>query len=269
MKRPASDWGSFVVPSVAATKNYLTADTPYQVDLARELWNVSTGAPGLLDARIETHASSRGKSDWIYNPASGKYRKALTGKTVSDAQMRMYIMRLANESRNRIRQQTKALLEGSILFVVWYNRVRDILKSTMMATWMVWIGGTLFYDDAQRFLFYLFILAFFQNFDEFSDQFSKGETFLDGRSVARAAGYGRSAYTIFQNIKLQVGIALGHTQARRVLGENENHCIDSADHSGCIELAARGWVDIRKIVPLGAATCRGNCLCTIETRKHD
>jgi hypothetical protein len=91
------------------------------------------------------------------------------------------------------------------------------------------------------------------------------------RAVSRAGSYGSYGNALYQNMKLDLSYLHGHVEGRRVLGMNEDHCHDSVYHNeaipGCIELAELGWMPLTQVVPLGGATCRGNCLCTIETRR--
>jgi len=268
MIRSARNLQFFPVPSLAETRHFLASDMPADDDLMFELWNKSSGAPGLLRARRAGAVPIRaaGEKDYIYDPVGRVYRYASTGRAVSRRQLTQYVRRTVRETRNRMRKETQQMLAGTILFVVWYYRIRSLMKAIYRAIWIVWIGGILFYDDTERNLFYLFCLLQFNRLDDFKAQIESGKQALNGRAVTRAGLYAGWGNGMWQNLALERAIRDGKTEARRVLGENENHCRDSKERHGCVELAELGWMQITQMTPIGEATCYSNCLCQIETR---
>ena len=261
---------NFPTSSASETRHYLTTHTITDDELMRELWNMS-GLPGLLDARrmgTSPRPLRRGERDFIYNPASGKYRRVLSNRTVSEAEIRRAVFKVSTEAKNRIRTQTKQMMAGAILFVIWYARVRSILKALFRAVWTVTLGGLLFENEATRNAFYLWSILYFDKLDMFKIAIETGTMPFNGHIVSAAGRMARAANGMFQNAKLAAGRRVGHNEAMRVLGENENHCHDSDDRPGCIELAELGWIPIDQIVPITQATCRENCLCQIRTRKR-
>jgi hypothetical protein len=262
----------FQTSSAVETRQFLTTHSVTDDELMRELWNVSSGLPGLLDARRPSSAPSpllrRGEKDFIYDPAKSKYIRALTKRPVSEREIRNAIFKVSNEAKNRVSQATKQMMAGTILFVIWYQRLRSILKALYRAVWIVTLGGVLFEDDSARNAFYLWIILMFDRLNEMKIGIETGTIIFNGHIVSAVGRLARSANALFQNAKVRQGKNKGHDQARRVLGENENHCHDSEDRQGCIELAALGWVEIDSFVPIGLGTCRDNCLCQAETRKR-
>lgn len=99
---------------------------------------------------------------------------------------------------------------------------------------------------------------------KFAGQIATGAHVLGKATLNRAASYADMAWTQFMAVQLEVAVMQGKTQARRILGYAD-HCRDSAKHGthGCVELAAKGWVDINTVVPIGQATCRSMCHCSI------
>jgi hypothetical protein len=264
-----SNWQSFTFPTDGEVRSFISDIDSNDVELAKEMWNSSTSMRGLLTARPAGSVSRslpKGEKDYTFDPATGVYRDP-NGRAVSGDVLRRSVMRVSANARERLRNETRQLIAGTIMFVVWYERSRNILKALYATIWLLWLGGFLFDDQSWRDLFYIFVLMQFRRFEEFARQLDTGAQALDGTAVSRAGSYGWYGNAFYQNVKLQRGIAMGHDQARRVLGENENHCTDSAETPGCIELADLGWMPINHIVPLGGATCRANCLCQIETRK--
>lgn len=267
MRRP-NNWQSFTLPTSGETAKYLTTWSDSESLSAQELWDSSTGLNGLLTARkaggFQTK-KPKGQKEYEFDQISGRYRDVRTGRTVSENVMRRAVMKESAEAQRRLREETRQLIAGTIMFAVWYGRSRSILKALYKTIFALHLGGFLFDDQTQRELFWALLLMQFKRFDDFVHDLDSKE--LDGHVLARAGSYGRYGNALYQNIKLDQGFMLGHTEGRRVLGENENHCKDDVKTPGCIELAAKGWMPIAHVLPLGGATCRANCLCTIETRR--
>lgn len=227
---------------------------------ARQLWDESSGAPHLLDAST----SPRRKTGYIYDPATFTYRRADNGLKVTDKQLRNYVRKVSNEAAGRMRKETQQLIAGSILLSVWYAQMRDLMAALYRTIWVLSIGGFVFEDDTERNLFYLFVLSQFSWLDNFHFQLFSGTQPLNGTAMNRAGLYGQYGNNLYQNKRTEDFIERGKSQARRVLGPNENHCHDSSDRPGCFELAGLGWVSIDQLVPLGEATCYTACLCHVE-----
>lgn len=149
---------------------------------------------------------------------------------------------------------------------VWYSRMRDLMRALYKTIWILSIGGFVFDDDAQRNLFYLFILFQFSYLDNFAEQIYTGLMPLDGRAMNRAGQYGGHGNGMWQNIWLLRDEEEGKTEAIRILGENEFHCHDEGERRGCVELAAMRWVPISEMVLIGNASCWDFCHCRIKTR---
>lgn len=86
----------------------------------------------------------------------------------------------------------------------------------------------------------------------------------------RSRAYLRSLYITFQTLWHRAHIAAGYTHARRILTPAE-HCRDKVTESGilhgCLETAARGWIPILEMPPIGSLVCKQFCKCWMEYRK--
>jgi hypothetical protein len=153
-----------------------------------------------------------------------------------------------------------------ILLAAWYEEMRSLMSALYRTMFILSIGGFLFEDDTARNLFYLLVLPQFGRLDNFEHQLETGVQALDGRAMNRAGLYGSYGNGLWQNIGLDRSRRKGLTEARRILGLNEDHCRDSGDRPGCWELWKRGWVPINEMVPISGATCYSNCLCHIKYR---
>ena len=255
--------------SAVETRAFLSSHSITDDELMRELWNVSSGLPGLLDARgpgSSPRQLRRGEKDFTYNLSTDKYRRVATGKAVSEREIRNAIAKTANEAKGRIRKETQQMVAGTIMFVIWYARMRSVLKALYRSIWIVTLGGMLFENDSARNAFYLWVILMFDRLDQLKIAVETGTIPFNGRIVTAAGNMARAGNGLYQNAKIERGKRYGHNQARRVLGPNENHCHDTTEKPGCIELSELGWVSIHTIVPIGGATCRDNCMCQMETR---
>jgi len=246
----------FLQNSVIDTGVLLPANSPDKYRAVRALWDGYSGATGLLDAR----------NGYKYSPITTRYSQ--NGTRVTDKQLRQYVNNISTQASLEMRKNTQQLIAGIIIASVWYSRMQNLMETLYRTIWLVSIGGFLFDDDLQRNLFYLFVLSQFRWLDNFYTQILSELQPLDGRAIERAGMYGTYGNGLFQNILLNNALAEGKTQARRVLGKNENHCTDNKDGSrrGCIELAKEGWVNIRSMIPIGDAVCYSHCHCHILYR---
>lgn len=249
--------------SRAETMNYLRSVTPEDQQMMLDLWNNHSGASGLLAAGLSSSART---SLYTYNPITQTYTHVGTGRKVTDEQLRVYVRRVSVEAKARMRKETQQLIAGAILLAVWYSRTRSLMKALYKTVFIISIGGFLFDDDVARNLFYWLSLIQFDRHDNFLRQIGLGTQPLNGRATARAGMYASWANTFHQNIRLDRAEDKGFNEVCRILGENENHCHDSSSLPGCVELAEEGWMPIKKMTPMGGATCYSECQCSFHFR---
>ncbi len=249
----------------SSTDNYLLLNVDRGSDLllTKELWDTSSRLPTLLNAPAIDYPSPRG---YVWDPEKRKYYRP-SGRAVSDRQLRSAVKRVSAEASKRAKKETQQLIAGAIILAVWYARMRDLLAALYKTIWLVSIGGFVFDDNTQRNLFYLFIMAQFDYLDNFATQIETREQVLDGRAVARAGMYGGHGYSEWQNTRLLHAPELGYTEAKRILApiEYERHCHEN-ERPGCVEEAAKGWMPISRMIPLGGCQCYDHCLCDIKFR---
>ena len=254
----------------SSTDNYLllTVDKGSDLLFMQELWDNYSRLPNLLNAHDRDYPYPRG---YVWDSQKRRYYRP-SGRPVSDRQLRAAAKRVSAEASRRAKKETQQLIAGVIILAVWYSRMRDLLAALYKTIWLVSIGGFVFDDNTQRNLFYLFIMAQFNYFDNFTTQIETGEQVLDGRAVARAGMYGGHGYSEWQNLRLLHAPEVGYVEVRRILApiEFERHCSEKenlhSDRPGCVEIAARGWIPIAEMVPIGDCICYSNCLCDLKFR---
>jgi hypothetical protein len=182
---------------------------------------------------------------------------------VTDADKVIYMRRVSNEAQLRMRKLTQRVIAGTLLLSGWYVGMRSLMKALYL------IGLYLAVTDPEENAdawFYLLVLPQFVHFDGFYNDLRDGRQFRDGTAMARAGQYGRAGNAFYQNVGLFFASRRGMRQGRRILGPTEDHCHDTNERQGCLELAGKGWIPLGDMVPIGDASCYSNCLCTLEYR---
>jgi len=242
----------------------LKTDTPQSLLLMQELWDGYSRLPGMLTA---ASLDEPYKAGYVFDPKERKYYAMPSGRVVSDRRLRSAVKRVSIEASKRAKKETQQLVAGAIILAVWYSRMRDLLSALYKTIWLVSIGGFVFDNDTQRNLFYVMMLLQFGYFDNFASQLETGEQAMDGRAVSRAGMYGMHGYSEWQNLRLLYAPELGYTEAKRILAPvaYERHCRKD-ERPGCVEEAAKGWMPIIQMVPLGGCQCYSQCLCDLVFR---
>lgn len=252
----------------AATESYLRSEPPEVRRLSESLWNQYSGAPGLLDASPSYggEVAADQKTGYIYDAQGRYYFRADNHMKVTDKQLRKYVENVSNAAALEMKKSTQQLIAGVILASVWYARMRDLMAALYRTIFVLTIGGWLFEDDATRNFFYVLALLQFSRLDNFYYQIEHEIQPLNGQAMARAGLYGRYGNGFYQNVLLDRAIAEGKTEAKNILGEVEQHCNDSDDRPGCIEVTKMGWISISDMPEIGSRTCYTNCRCRLVFR---
>lgn len=166
--------------------------------------------------------------------------------------------------QQQLREIANRLVNGQITAQEWYDESARMMKLSYRAAVDAARGSGEEPTEEEKNHWLEIILLLLLLLNSTAEALGDGElpiSRLPGIMVARGA----AARSLFKNWSLGNAKRAGFTEARRVLGIAE-HCQDSADRKGCIELAAQGWVSIDRFVPFGGATCRDHCKCSFELR---
>jgi hypothetical protein len=87
----------------------------------------------------------------------------------------------------------------------------------------------------------------------------QGKQSLDGSLVARVGLYAQASRCTYENMVERISKSTGATESKSELGVAD-HCAE------CVSEAARGWVEIGDLIPIGDRTCKQNCHCLIIYR---
>jgi len=233
-----------------------------------DLWDKTSGLPGLLNAVIRTEVRQQAYKpvQTYFDPINGVWRYVGSNYRVPASRVRLGVLRMSKVTELQMRELTAELVNGSITREQWYRSMATMMKNEYRAAYLASIGGRANYTASEISKFGWRMRPHYRWLNNFLDQVISGQQALNGRMIVRAGMYGRAANAIYQNELLRVAKENGMNFAMRVLGETENHCRDTANRPGCVELAGK-WVPIDEMIPLGSASCFSNCLCSLKFRK--
>jgi len=152
-----------VLPSRGTAASALFLRDP-DTALALDLWDRYSGAPGLLNA---APASIGRRFGYVYDPETERFTNVVTGRTVTNAQLRHYVFKVSGEASLRMKKTTQQLIAGVILLAAWYEEMRSLTAALYRTIFILSIGGFLFEDDTARNIFYLLVLPQFGRLDNF------------------------------------------------------------------------------------------------------
>ena len=78
--------------------------------------------------------------------------------------------------------------------------------------------------------------------------------------VVRCERFSHMGFCTYENMAMWFNFERGHTEARRV-------CSDPPCCSECEAIAAKGWIRLESMIPLGQTKSNGNCSCALMTRR--
>lgn len=182
------------------------------------------------------------------------------GRFVSRATVRGSLDAAIQKSGREIRSLTQSLRDGVISLPDWQVRMAVEIKRGHVASAMLAKGGRMQLTPADLGRVGNLIREQYAYLRGFALEIEKGKQKLDGTALRRADLYGQSprhTYHVIDGVEQQ---RRGMEQERSVLSVSE-HC------TGCETEAARGWVEIGTLVPIGARNCLSNCKCSMEYRQ--
>lgn len=100
----------------------------------------------------------------------------------------------------------------------------------------------------------------YEFFRDLINDLMSGKQALNESLVTRVRQYMRASRSTLLEMRRRLVQQLGAVSERRVLSIAE-HCKSDNGLQGCVELAARGWVGIGSLPPIGSTPCRVNCRC--------
>jgi hypothetical protein len=160
---------------------------------------------------------------------------------------------------------------GDISIQQWQAGMREIAKVEIREAMILVKGGTEFVTPADWGYVGSQVKKQYEYLDKFTaDIYANPLKWSTGQLNARAKLYGQVGYGALEDDIKREKEKSGFTEERRVLGPvKTEHCHDTDNRPGCVELAAKGWQPIGSLPKIGEASCWQNCRCKFEYRKPD
>jgi hypothetical protein len=195
-----------------------------------------------------------------WSESEGRYRDA-RGRYVADSTVRRVVDQVADEASARLARAAQRLLDGEISLASFQLELMQTAKAAMLAGGILARGGAAQMRPADYLAAAREIKRQYQYAREFADQVADGRQPLNGTIVSRARQYGQAARGHYAREWGRGQQQRGYQSVRNVLAPAE-HC------QQCRSLAARGWMPLDEMVPIGERTCRGNDRCRLEYRRE-
>lgn len=203
------------------------------------------------------------RTGFTWNAAAARYRDA-RGRFVSTQQVRAAL----DATLDRYKREAKALAEqlraGTLSLRAFDQAMRQLVKDTHLVSAASAVGGwqQLLNDPAALGRAGRAIRTQYRYLDGFVRDVASGEQTLGGSLSIRAAMYVDAGRNTHEKQREVLERTAGFDQERSI-----RHVSDSC--ATCISEAARGWVGIGQLVPIGQRICLTNCRCTIERRRSE
>lgn len=192
-----------------------------------------------------------------WNPRAGRYTDG-RGRFVPQRDVRNALEQALGSARERGRSLAQQLRGGYVSLGEWEQGMRQVIKQVHLYSAAVAAGGWAQMTYTDFGLLGPVIRFHYGKLGLFAAAIAKGSP-LDGAFLQRVELYllaGRASYWLQEGKRQRQG---GATE--------EKNTLHPADHcTGCLREAARGWVPIGELVPVGDRRCLARCRCTIEYR---
>lgn len=199
------------------------------------------------------------QTPYAFNARAARYRDPATGRFIPRSDVRQWLDRDIAASQARIQSTSNELRSGAIDLAEWQRIMREEIKQTQLAAEMLLRGGRNQMTQADFGRVGQRVREQYAFLNRLTDEIRAGTIRADGTFLNRAKMYAASARVGFhEGLSAQLG-ELGYTHERSVL--------HPAEHCGvCVSEAARGYVPLGDLIPIGARTCLGNDKCSMLFR---
>jgi hypothetical protein len=191
----------------------------------------------------------------LYSWNDKAQRWMVRGRFVSESSLKLALVQYAAAAGEEVKELAGQMARGEIRIEEWQLATADRIKNSRLAMTAAAKGGFRNLTAADYGRLGSQLRQQYRYLQGFALDVEAGRLGA-GRIVQRAALYAAGAAGWYENERRD-GAAGIYTHERRVLAASE-HC------SICVEEAARGWVEVGTLRPIGDSPCRANCLCKFE-----
>jgi hypothetical protein len=163
-------------------------------------------------------------------------------------------------ARTRTQALAHRLLAGDLVLGDWETAMQAELKAAHVAVGIIAHGGLAEMAPSDYGFLGARLRAQYALLRGFANDIASGRQPLTGMLRVRADLYSEASRQTFYDVLTHDAAQAGVAEARRVL--------HSADHcTGCVAEAARGYVPLGELAPIGSQQCRSRCRCSIQLRR--
>lgn len=216
-------------------------------------------------------------STWSFDPVKNTYR--VEGRTRTPEQVKRIVeARIIEPARRELRRLTEAVRDGRISPEVWFSEMAQVLA------YLHGLAATAAHGNVRDLLerARLDVQSTIEAEQGYLRVFRQGVMLavavaqsepgpllaaaslitLGSRWLARASSYADAGLITFERHRLYLYELHGYREVRRTMHPEAEHC------DGCEHEAAKGWVPLPLLVPLGYEQCGQWCKCSVEYRRE-
>lgn len=201
------------------------------------------------------------RGGFTWDAPSGRYRGA-GGRYVTHAQVRAWLDAALDSAGERMAALSAQLQAGTIDLITWQVRMAREVKNVQLYSAAAAKGGWAQLSAADLGRVGQSVRAQLEYLNRFSREIRTKAQPLDGRFLARTRLYAQAGRTTYDRTQRAEMIVRGFDEERSLRAAGDS-CL------GCTAEAAKGWVAIGSIVPIGRRECLSNCRCVIQYRKSE
>jgi hypothetical protein len=198
------------------------------------------------------------RGGFTWDALSGRYKDA-RGRYVTHAQVRAWLDAALDNASERMASLSRQLQARQIDLVTWQVRMAREVKNVQLYSTAAAKGGWAQLSLADLGRVGQSVRVQLEYLNDFAREIRSGKQALSG-ILGRTRLYaqsGRPTYHRTERAEMQVR---GYDQERSV-----RYAGDSC--AGCVREAAREWVPIGTLVPVGFRDCKSNDRCSVQYRK--
>jgi hypothetical protein len=180
------------------------------------------------------------------------------GRFVPELAPRQALEGLITDTQAQMLLLSRQLQAHTITLAQWQGGIAKLSKRLHVAAALA-AGGTGTFTPQQSGRLGAILKRQYQALDSLAADIATGKQKLDGTLLNRTRLYAQAGRSTWEAIRGGAQQIAGQREAKRI-----RHSADSCP--GCISEAARGWVPVAQLAPIGSQQCRSNCLCTVAYR---
>ena len=183
-----------------------------------------------------------------------------SGRAVPSSRVEGWIDKATLNAETRLGNLTQNLVDGKTDIFDWKLAMKDEIKNGHRAMAIVANGGKDQMTPAAWGRVGAIIREQYKFLDNFANLLDNKDLAITQALVSRAKLYGAALYPSYVSGVRAREKAGGATEERSVLTPRDGWC------DLCVSEAARDWVAMGDLVPIGDRTCLIRCRCSYETR---